>query len=79
MATDMEMQLLERINEVSDKVGDIAVQVGKLDGVADILSDHEVRVKKLESWQARLIGGYAAAAVLLGVAFQILLKAITIN
>lgn len=76
MSPEMERMLLSRMDEVNDKVGKVAVQVAKLDGVADILKDHEQRMKKLESWQARLIGGYAAGAILLGIAFQVLMKAI---
>jgi len=74
--TEIEVALLQRIDAVNETVNRIAVAVAKLDGMPAVLQDHERRVKKLESWQARLIGGYAAGAVLLGVAFQVLLKAI---
>ena len=72
----MEMALLQRIEDVSDQVSEVAVAVAKLDGVPRLLRDHETRVKKLESWQARLIGAYMAGALLLGVAFQLVMQAV---
>jgi len=76
MASDMEIQLLQRLDKVSDQVGEVAVTVGKMDGVAELLRDHEARVKRLEKWQARLIGGYTAAGVLAGVGFQLVMNAL---
>jgi hypothetical protein len=71
----MEMQLLRRVEEVDDKVSAIAVSVAKMEGVAEVIRDHETRMKRLESWQARLIGGYIVAAALIGVALQFAFKA----
>jgi len=74
--TEGEMQLLGRIDKVSEQVTEVAVNVAKLDGVAEILRDHEERTKKLEKWQARLIGGYTAAGILAGIGFQVLMNAL---
>jgi hypothetical protein len=70
----MELQLLRRLEEVDDKVSAIAVSVAKMEGVGDVIRDHEGRMKRLESWQARLIGGYVVIIALVGVAIQIAFK-----
>lgn len=69
--TSMEMQLLRRIEQVDDKVSDIAISVGKLEGLTEVIVDHEQRVKRLESWQSRLIGGYVVVIALIAFALQI--------
>lgn len=68
--SDFDTILMERIDQVSRDLGDIAVQVGKIDSITSMLKDHETRLKSVEAWQARLIGGYAVAMLVLGAAFH---------
>lgn len=42
------------------------------------LDNYGERIGKLETWSARLIGAYAAAALILGIGFQFLLQLLRI-
>jgi len=74
--TELEERLLNRLDAVADDVSLIAVAVGKLENVHSLVAEHELRLRSLEKWQARIIGGYMAAAVLAGIGFQLLVSRI---
>jgi hypothetical protein len=76
MPTETEILLMRRLDDLSSQINRISVSVAKLESWSEFLGSHDKRLTKLETWQARLIGGYAAAAILIGIAFQIFLRAV---
>lgn len=73
----MDLTLLSRIDQIADRIVVLSVEVSKVATFVENVHDHENRLKKIEVWQARLIGGYFAGATIIGIAFQFLLRLVS--
>lgn len=71
-------QVMEELRQIRTRVDEVHEDVTTIKAwrVEHRLDNYGKRIGKLETWSARLIGAYTAAAVVAGIGFQILLKAI---
>jgi predicted membrane protein len=67
-----DQKMYDKLEEVHSRVTEVALSVAKMEAVVLQSKDHEQRIKKVETWQARLIGAWTAGALILGIAFQVM-------
>lgn len=70
--------MLARLERIEARLVDVQTKVaGNAEWRVSVdrrLTDHGSAIEKLKAWQFKLIGAYLGAAILLGVAFQVLLS-----
>ena len=74
----MDVELRNRLDRIEARLVEIqshnAGQAEWRRHVDNTLVDHSTALEKLKAWQFKLIGAYLGAAVLCGVAFQIVIS-----
>lgn len=79
----MEPEMLARLERIELRLTDIQANVaGNAEWRISVdrrLMDHNTAIEKLRAWQFKLIGAYLGAAILLGLAFQVLLSVLDGN